>query len=180
MKRLLLITPLVVLAHQLLVAAEAEQRSVETGFGRMTLAVPKDWPAIETQRTSRGGAFYRGGPANTKYFYFNLYLNNPGQTMTNALTDATLEDFLKSSLSALAKQSEEGKVQLHRFGARKDGVYARFTDRAPKPDEYLYFSRGVRLVGTNILTFSLVSNDSDGSAVSNTLAVIESVKVGGK
>jgi hypothetical protein len=34
----------------------------------------------------------------------------------------------------------------------------------------------VRLIGTNVLVFALVSNDKEFSALSNTLAVVESVK----
>src|SRR5437773_1572761 len=128
MNKFALLAVLAVLTSTPLTAAETEQRSVQLAGGQMTLAVPRSWPAIETHQTSRGGVFYHLGPSNTN-FYFNLYLNDPLQTRTNTLVDSGLERFLESSLSSVAKNSVEGKVQPHRFGAQKDGVYARFTDR---------------------------------------------------
>jgi hypothetical protein len=80
-------------------------------------------------------------------------------------------------LKPLVENSVEGKLEMHRFGTDKDGVYGRLTDRAPKAGEYLFYTRGMRLVGTNVLGFELVSNDKDFSGLSNTLAVVESVKV---
>lgn len=158
------------LASLALTAAEVEQRIIKTEGGQIALAVPKGWPALQTRVNSRGAPYYRFAPADTN-FEFLLYFNYPSPRRTNALADSGLEGFLKSSLSHLTKD----EVEPHRFGARKDVVYAWFTDRVRKPGEFYYFTRGIRLIGTNVLEFSLFSTDS--SPMSNTLAVVESVKV---
>ena len=173
MRRLAVTVSIAALANLALTAAEVEQRIIKTEGGQMALAVPKGWPAPETRVSSRGAPYYRFAPANTN-FEFLLYFNYPNPARTNALADTGLEDFLKSSLSHLTKDSE---VEPHRFGARKDVVYAWFTDRVRKPGEFYYFTRGIRLIGTNVLEFSLFSNDP--SSITNTLAVVESVKFSG-
>jgi len=160
------------LASLALTAAEVEQRIVKTEGGQLALVVPKGWPAPETRFNSRGAPYYRFAPADTN-FEFLLYFNYPSPRRTNVLADSGLEGFLKSSLSSLTKDS----VEPHRFGARKDVAYAWFTDRVRKPGEFYYFTRGIRLIGTNVLEFSLFSNDS--SPMSNALAVVESVRISG-
>lgn len=161
------------LASLALTAAEVQQRIIQTEGGEIALAVPKGWPAFETRLNSRGASYFRLAPADTN-FEFLLYFNYPSPKRPNAIADSGLEDFLKSSLSALTKNSE---VEPHRFGARKDVVYAWFTHPVRKPGEYYYFTRGIRLIGTNVVEFSLFSNDS--SSMSNTLAVVESAKIWG-
>jgi hypothetical protein len=110
-----------------------------------------------------------------------LRINDAVLTKTNTLVDRGLEHFLEFICSSTAKTSVEGKVDSHRFGARQDGVYARFTGRREKSDNtkpFHYLTRGVRLVGTNVVAFALISNDADSSALSNTLAIVESIKFG--
>jgi hypothetical protein len=160
------------------IAAEVEERTIQTDSGRLTFAAPKGWPECETRRTPRG-TFYEFFPANTNYD-MRLFVNDPVQTRTNKLTDDSLEHFIESSLSGVARKTVEGKIQAHRFGGHRDGVFARITDPAPKPAEYRYYTRGVRLIGTNVLVFALVSNDPDFSVLSNTLAVVESLKLARK
>lgn len=165
-----------VLTASLIIAAEVEQRTIRTDTEKFVLSVPKEWPAFETHQSPHAPPYYRLGPASTNYS-IQLYFNDPSQTGTNTLLDNRLERFLEVSLAPVLKVSVEDKVPTHRFGRQKDGAYARLTDRAPKPEEYRYYTRGVRLIGTNVLVFGLVSNDSNFSALSNTLAVVESVKI---
>jgi len=172
MRKLAVIISMATLVSLALTAADIEHRIIKAEGGQLDLVVPKSWPAPETRVNSRGAPYYRFAPADTN-FEFLLYFNYPSPRRTNVLTDSALEGFLKSSLSTITKDS----VEPHRFGARKDVVYAWFTDRVRKPGEYYYFTRGVRLIGTNVLEFSLFSNNS--SPMSNTLAVVESVKIRG-
>jgi hypothetical protein len=176
MKKFGLFFALAFLTVGLLIAAEIEQRTVQTESEKFVLSAPKDWPGFETNKTERGTVYYRIGPANTNYS-IQLYFNNPLQIGTNRLEDSALEGFIAGALKPVLAETVEKEVQTHRFGTRKDGVYGRLTDRAPKAGEYRYYTRGVRLIGTNVLVFALVSNDEDFSALSNTLAVVESVKV---
>jgi hypothetical protein len=176
MKRSGLFFALAVLTAGLLIAAEVERRTIQTDSEKFALSVPKDWPAFEKHKTERGTVYYRIGPADTNYS-IQLYLNNPLQIGTNGLVDSALESHVTEVLKPVLAETVEKEVQTHRFGTKKDGVYGRLTDRAPKAGEYRYYTRGVRLIGTNVVVFALVSNDEDFSALSNTLAMVESVKV---
>jgi hypothetical protein len=167
---------LAILMGGLVVAAEIEERTIQTDGQKFSLSVPKEWPAIETRRAPGAKPYFRLGPANTN-FSFQLYFNERLPNGTNAQIEKRMERFVEAALKPLVENSVEGKLEMHRFGTEKDGVYGRLTDRAPKAGEYLFYTRGMRLVGTNVLGFELVSNDKNFSALSNTLAVVESVKV---
>jgi hypothetical protein len=170
---------LVIFAGAPVIAAEVEQRTIQTESEKFALSVPKKWPAFETNKTERNTIYYRIGPADTNYS-IQLHFNDALQIGTNRLVDSVLESWLTNSLKSVLSMTIEKEVKPQRFGAQKDGVYARLTDRAPKEGEYRNYTRGVRLIRTNVLVFALVSNDKDFSALSNTLAVVESVKVEGK
>jgi hypothetical protein len=176
MKKFGLSFGLAVLTVGVLIAAEIEERTIQGSHEGMSVSVPKEWPGIEAHRTPAGKPYYQLGPGNTN-FSIQIYLSGSVQGGTNVVSG--LERSLEASLKPLIGNSVEGWVEFVRFGKEKEGVYARLTDRAPKPGEYLFYTRGVRLIGTNVLGFELVSNDKDFSALSNTLAVIESVKIAG-
>jgi hypothetical protein len=169
----------VILAAGFVIAAELEQRTIQTEGEKFALSVSKEWPAFEKNRTERNTIYYRIGPADTNYS-IQLHFNNPLQVGTNRLVDSVLERWLSNTLKPVLGVTVEKEVKTQRFGAQKDGVYARLTDRSPKVGEYRYYTRGVRLIGTNVLVFALVSNDKDFSALSNMVAVVESVKVEGE
>jgi hypothetical protein len=176
MKRFGLVFAVTVLACGLVIAAETEQRTLQTANEKFALSVPKEWPAFETNKTERSTVYYRIGPADTNYS-IQLHFNNPLQLGTNRLDDSVLDRWLANTVRPVLRMTVEKEVKTQRFGAQKDGVYARFTDPSPKAGEYKFYTRGVRLIGTNVLVFALVSNDKDFAALSNTLAVVESVKV---
>lgn len=176
MKKFGLFFGLAILTSGLLIAAEVEQRTIQTDGERFALSVPKEWPEFETNKTERSTIYYRIGPADTNYS-IQLHFNDPLQIGTNRLVDSTLESWLGNTLKPVLSATVEKDIKTQRFGAQKDAVYSRLTDRSPKVGEYRYYTRGVRLIGTNVLVFALVSNDKDFSALSNTLAVVESVKV---
>ena len=179
MKKCGLFFGLAILAAGLVIAAEVEQRTIQTDGEKFALSVPKEWPALETNRTKGNTIYYRIGPADTNYS-IQLDFNNPLHIGTNRLVDSALDGWLANTLKPVLSITVEKDVKTQRFGAQKDGVYARLRDRAPKAGEYEYYTRGVRLIGTNVLVFALVSNDKDFSALSNTLAVVESVKLAGE
>ena len=174
MKKFEIAIAVVISTGLLAVAAEMEERTIQSDCAKITISVPKDWPAIQTHHTSAGRAYYQLGPANTNHSV-QLYLNEPLPRGSNI--EERIEWSLAASLKPLIASSVEGKVQFVRFGKDEDGVYARMTDRAPKAGGFLFYTRGARLTGTNVLGFELVSDDKDFSALSNTLALVESVHV---
>lgn len=171
-----LLVAIFILACGVVIAAEVERRTIQTETEKFALSVPKVWPAFETNKTAGNTVFYRIGPADTNYS-IQLHFNNPLQLGTNRLDDKVIDVWLANTVKPVLRMTIEKEVKTQRFGAQKDGVYARFTDPSPKPGEFRFYTRGVRLIGTNVLVFALVSNDKDFSALSNTLAVVESVQV---
>ena len=62
-----LIAGVVILTCGVLIAAELEQRTIQTEGDKFGLSVPKEWPAFETNKTERNTIYYRIGPADTNY-----------------------------------------------------------------------------------------------------------------
>lgn len=159
--------------------AEGEdiQRSVKSeNIGTVYLTAPNDWRPIERHHIKFGTTFYRLVPPQ-KEFDLEILFNDLSHMRMDALVDKDLEIYIESNMRAATPQSVEGKVKAFRFGAHKDAVYARLTDKAPKPGEPVYFTQGVRLLDKNVILFTLYSNDKDGSTLKKVLEIVESVKI---
>ena len=170
----------ILLTLQSVVSAEFESRAITNeNIGRVVLSAPKDWRPIERHHIVFGTTFYRLVPPATN-FDLEILINDTKHMKVEALVDEDLELYIESNLSGMVSKSTEGKAQAQRFGVRRDGVYARLTDRAPKPGEHLFFTQGVRLMGTNVVMFTLLSSDKDTAALKNTLRIVESVTLDAK
>jgi len=145
-------------------------------IGTVHLLAPKDWEPIERHHFNFGTTFYRLVPPN-KAFDFEMLFNDLAHMQMTALTDRDLEIYIESNMAKAGPQSVEGKPKAVRFGAKKDGVYARLTDKAPKPGEWLYFTQGVRLLGSNVVLFTFFSSDTDGDDLAKVLEVVDSVRI---
>jgi hypothetical protein len=168
---LLIIVPIV---HA---ADDSVSRSVKNeNIGMVHLVAPKDWEPIERHHINFGTTFYRLVPPR-RTFDLELLFNDLATMRMNALVDRDLEIYIESNMARAAPQSVEGRPKAVRFGAKKDGVYARLTDRAPKPGEWLFFTQGVRLLGRDVVLFTLFSNDKDASDLQKALEVVESVRI---
>lgn len=174
-----LISALVLVASKLTAEELKEQSFTNENIGRVVLKAPKDWKPIERHHINFGTTFYRLVPPKSE-FDLEILVNDLKHMSMAALVDKDLEKYIESNMAESASQSVEGKVRGRRFGEHKDGVFARVTDKAPKPGEYLYFTQGVRLIGTNVVLFTLLSNDKDEAALKATLAIVESVKLEAK
>src|SRR5205085_1023649 len=113
---------------------------------------------IERHHINFGTTFYRLVPPKSE-LDLEILVNDLKHMKMAALVDKDLEIYIESNMADSASKSVEGKARGKRFGKHKDGVYARLTDTAPKPGEYLYYTQGVRLIGTNVVLFTLLSND---------------------
>jgi hypothetical protein len=157
-------------------AAGDEQRTfVNENVGKVSLSAPKSWKAVERHHINFGTTFYRLLPPKEGQFDFEILVNDLKHMEMDALVDKDLEIYIESNMASAARQSTEGKVKATRFGARADGVYARLTDKAPLPGEFILFTQGVRLQGNKVVLFTLYSNDRDGSILKQALAIVESV-----
>jgi len=145
-------------------------------IGTVSFTAPEDWTPVERIQTESGTTFYRLIPPKQE-FDVELLFNDLAHMQLDGLVDKNLELYIETNMAAAAPQSVEGKARAVRFGPTSDGVYVRLTDKAPNPGDPIYFTQGVRLLGTNAVLFTLYSNDKDGSALGKVLEIVESVKV---
>ena len=159
-------------------AAEGDvERTIKNeNIGTVRLTAPKDWEPIERHHIRFGTTFYRLVPPK-KTFDLELLFNDLAHMRMDALVNKDLEIYIESNMSHAGPQSVEDKPKAVRFGKDKDGVYARLTDKAPKPGEWLYFTQGVRLLGKNVVLFTLMSNDKNGGDLKRVLQIVESVQI---
>jgi hypothetical protein len=159
-------------------AAEGDvSRAVKNeNIGTVHLVAPKDWEPIERHHINFGTTFYRLVPPK-RTFDFQMLFNDLAHMRMTALTERDLEIYIESNMARAGPRSVEGKPKAVRFGAQKDGVYARLTDKAPNPGEWLYFTQGVRLLGNNVVLFTFYSNDTDGADLGKVLEIVESVRI---
>ncbi len=156
---------------------DTEIRSFKNeNVGKVTLIAPKDWKPIERHHINFGTTFYRLQPPKEGLFDLEILVNDLAHMRMEALNDKDLEVYIQSNMRHAVPQSTEGKASAVRFGARRDGVYARLTDKAPQPGEFILFTQGVRLQGDRVVLFTLYSNDKDGSVLRKALEVVESIK----
>ena len=144
--------------------------------GNVSLVAPSDWKPIERHHIKFGTTFYRLQPAVAGQFDFEILVNDLVHMDMQALVDKDLERYIQSNMAPALSQSTEGKVSAIRFGTKRDGVYARLTDKAPKPGEFILFTQGVRLQGKKVVLFTLYSNDKEGAVLRKALNVVDSVK----
>jgi hypothetical protein len=144
--------------------------------GKVTLLAPKNWTPIERHHIKFGTTFYRLVPPKKEEFDLEILVNDLGHMKMEALVDKDLEIYIESNMAHAAPQSTEGKVTAKRFGLQRNGVFARLTDKAPKPGEFVFFTQGVRLLGKNVILFTLYSNDRDGAILKKVLEIVDSVK----
>ena len=144
--------------------------------GTVTLVASRDWKPVERHHINFGTTFYRLLPPVEGEFDLEILVNDLAHMKMDALVDKDLEIYIESNMARAAPQSVEGKATAIRFGGQRDGVYARLTDKAPRPGEFLWFTQGVRLQSKKVVLFTLYSNDKDGSILKKALVIVESVK----
>jgi len=149
---------------------------VNDNVGTVTFEAPTSWKPVESNHVEPGTASYRLFPPEPAQFELDITFIDFARAKRKALTDKDLETYVESDMASAAPQSIEGKATAVRFGPRRDGVYVRLTDKAPKPGEFTLFTQGVRLQGDRLVLFTLMSNDKDASVLKQALAVVESVR----
>jgi hypothetical protein len=142
------------------------------------LSVPRDWTAIERHHFVFGTTFYRL-VSPEKDFDLEILFNDLAHMQMNALIDKDLELYIESNMANAIPQSVEGTIKAKRFGVKNDGVYARLTDKTPRPGEHILFTQGVRLLPTKkaVILFTLFSDDKDDAILNKVLNIVESASV---
>ena len=149
---------------------------INENIGKVTLSAPKEWSPIERHHINFGTTFYRFAPPQKGLFDFEIMVNDLAHMRMSALVDKDLEIYIESNMAGAKSQSTEGEVKAVRFGSEHDGVYARLTDKAPKPGEFVMFTQGVRLQGKKVILFTLYSNDKDGTILRKVLEIVDSIQ----
>src|SRR5882724_6282740 len=99
MKKFEILVAVVLSVSAVVIAAEIEERTIRTDGEKITISVPKEWPAINTHQTPAGKPYYQLGPANTNYS-IQFYLSEPVSRGTNGKMER-LERALEAGLKPL-------------------------------------------------------------------------------
>ena len=62
-------------------------------------------------------------------------------------------------------------------GTSGSGYYFKVTDRAPKPGEFKYMTRGMLRVAESLLAFTILCNDDTQSAIADALAMLKGGRI---
>jgi len=76
--------------------------------------------------------------------------------------------------SAKSQAVEETLKVMELQGSSGSGYYFSATDKAPKPGEYKFMTQGILLVGELIVTFTILTNDSQRNVVNDALTMLKS------
>jgi len=161
------------------VLAEIENRTINNrNIGEVILSVPNTWQATERHHPRFGTTFYKLTSTDKK-FDVEFIINDLKNMRMITLRDSGLENYVKNNLTSYVLESVEKKVDTHRFGKLKDGVYARLTDAANNDEEFRLLTQGARLFGNGkkVVLFFLKSNDKDNNVLNEILAITESIRL---
>ncbi len=162
-----------------LAAENVELRTIETqNIGTVTVLVPSNWKPWVGHHANQNFAttFYKLTSEEEKFF-FEIAINDLTHMQLSGLTNNDLEQYIQTTMAPRASQSTEGKITTQRFGTLTDGVYARLTDKKPKTDEPIYLTNGIRLIGNNVILFTIYSNDHDSAVLQKVLSIVSSAEI---
>jgi len=156
-------------------ALEELRSFVHPKLGKVSLLVPVEWTLQERLDPDTLTVFVRFLPPASGLFDFEVAVAETAALRNEALNRRDLEAHVRQVSAAALPQSVEGQVTPQRFGLRRDeSLYARLTDKAPAPDEFLLVTKGVRLQGRRAMLFTLYSNDTDGALLKRALDLVSS------
>ena len=176
MRRIILLAAALLLGTP---AAFAAEQSIPTEHaGVLHVTVPEGWANEVSQKAMFKSTTLELSPPE-KNFQMQIIVNDLEHLKMAALTDKDLEKFIEQSMKPSVPRSVEGKLSPARFGAKKDGVYARLTDKMPNPGEHLLLTQGVRLLPENkgVALFTLLSDDKDEAVLKQALTIIEGISL---
>lgn len=151
-------------------------------LGIVLFSAPEDWPVRDKYDAEKGTTAYEFETPVGANFKFFMVMGSRAQMKMGDLNDSGLEDFVTAKAAPFLPKTLEGRAIPQRFGFKKDGVYARLTDKTEKPKpQYLYMVQGVRLpegdVGVYFAFFSNQKNDQDERQLKLALATVDSIKI---
>jgi hypothetical protein len=143
------------------------------GHGSLTLAFPDSWeqqirqPANGAPLTIRLSP--RTGPAFT-ILITTIWESGPTAKATEAQTVQTM---VADAAKSAASQAVEQSLPLREIvGADGRGLYFSATDRAPKPGEFKFITKGMLPSGDIVLAFTILTNDGQGAVVESALETL--------
>ena len=105
-------------------------------------------------------------------------LLTPIPLATSFMADEEVREVVERGSARVRAQSVERTFPLLRLqGEQARGFYFRATDRAPRPDEYKYLYQGAVLVGTTIVTFTVLYNDDAKHEADAALEVVRKMQL---
>lgn len=101
----------------------------------------------------------------------------PSKKEISSPTVQKIKELVQESAERVKPQSVEHVINVVELtGTSGKGYYFSATDRAPKPGEYKYLTQGILAVGELTVTFTILTNDSQGEIARDALTVVREAK----
>lgn len=157
-----------------------ERRMSSVDIGTIVFMAPEKWTGFESYDDLEAASVYELSAEKEKIHvrigakYVDLDIRSEDATLDQQVM-ARLDGYLKYAIGEYVDRPDRYEIRAARFSPRNHGIYARIYDRTPAKGAYPYVTVGARILGNKFITFSLNSNDTDMSALTQTLDVVSSV-----
>ena len=157
-----------------------ERRMSSADIGTVVFMAPEKWTGFESYEDLEAVSVYELSSKKEKIKlrigakYVDLDIRAEDATLDEQII-ARLDSYLKYSIAEYVERPDRYEIRAARFSPRNHGIYARIYDRSPAKGASPFFTHGARILGNRFITFSLNSNDTDLSALKQTLDVVSSV-----
>ena len=143
--------------------------------GTLVFSTPSAW----SQQTSQSPPSIRfSNSAGQNFVVFISALWSPTQD-TSFNAPARVRALVEDTAQNLASQAVEREIPiLEIHGGSGTGYYFSVTDKAPAPDEYKYLTQGAMAVDDLLLTFTVLTNETESSVVSDALDMVRTARRG--
>ncbi len=145
--------------------------------GVLELNVPPSW-TIEVHQLQKGmSPTIMFNPAKGKDFQLLITVlwNKTGEQDFNS--PDRVKTFVEKDGQKLLSKTVETKIALRELkSAHNTGYYYSITDKAPKPGEYRYMTRGGIGVGDLVLNFTVLHRVKDSESVKEALSMLREAK----
>ena len=157
-----------------------ERRMSSADIGTVVFMAPEKWTGYESYDDLEAVSVYELSSSKDKIKlrigakYLDLDVRADDATLDEQII-TRLDGYLTYAIAEYVERPDKYEIRAARFSPRNHGIYARIFDRSPAKGASPFFTHGARILGNRFITFSLNSNDSDMSALKQTLDVVSSV-----
>ena len=145
--------------------------------GTLVLSCPRAW----SQQTSQSPPTIRFSDSTGQKFVVSITALWSSTQDTSFTSSARVRALVEDTAQNLAPQVVERSIRINEIqGIAGRGYYFSVTDKdpGPGPDEFKYLTQGALAVDDLLLTFTVLTNESDSAVVNDALQMVRSAKRG--